>query len=61
MAISSGWENALANPNSPPSELAPTRQIQYQWPNCRKFAETAGRAGAAPNTAAVRKIAAVIG
>ena len=32
MAISSGWQNALANPNSPPSELAPTRQIQYQWP-----------------------------
>ena len=52
--ISSGWQNALANPNSPPSELAPTRQIQYQWPNCRQFAETAGRAGAAPNTAAAR-------
>ena len=56
MAISTGWQNALANPNSPPSELAPTRQIQYQWPKFGQFAETAGRAGAAPNTAAARKL-----
>ena len=56
MAISSSWQNAMANPNSPPSELAPTRQIQYQWPKYGQFAETAGRAGAAPNTAAARKL-----
>ena len=56
MAISSGWENALANPNSPPSELAPTRQVQYQWPKWGQFAETAGRAGQAPDTAAARRL-----
>lgn len=56
MSISSGWENGLANSDSPPTELAPTRQVQYQWPKWGQFAETAGKAGTAPDIKPARML-----
>lgn len=56
MSISSGWENGLARAESAPTELAPTRQVQYQWPKWGQFAETAGQAGTAPDLPAAREL-----
>lgn len=56
MSISSGWENALANADSAPTELAPTQQIQYQWPRWGQFTETAGQAGAPPDIPSARRL-----
>ncbi len=49
MAISSGLENGLATADNSPAELAPTRQIQYQWPKWGQYAETGGRVGEVPD------------
>lgn len=56
MSISSGWENGLANVGSAPTELAPTRQVQYQWPKWGQFAETSGQAGRTPDLPAARRL-----
>lgn len=40
-------EVGLARAELAPTELAPTRQVQYQWPKWGQFAETAGQAGTA--------------
>ncbi len=45
MSIWKGMENALPTPSMPPSELAPTSQLQYMWPRWGQFAETQGQAG----------------
>ena len=56
MSISSGLENGLANADASPEELAPTRQVQYQWPKWGQFAETGGQAGEAPDMPEVREL-----
>jgi peptide/nickel transport system substrate-binding protein len=45
MVISSGLENGLPTPDSSPDELAPTKQIQYQWPKWGQFVESNGQTG----------------
>ncbi len=43
--IAPGWENGLATADMSPRELAPTAQIQYQWPMWGQYFETNGNAG----------------
>ncbi len=45
MSIWEGLENGLPGPDSAPDELAPTRQIQYQWPKWGQYIETSGKSG----------------
>lgn len=40
-----GIENALANPDSPPDELAPLAQDRLQWPKWGQYRETGGTSG----------------
>ena len=49
MSVWSGLENGLAGPSQSPFELAPTRQIQLQWPRWGQYFETKGQAGAPPD------------
>lgn len=45
ISVASGLENGVPNAFSPPLELAPTSQIQYQWPKWGQYHETNGKAG----------------
>ncbi len=45
MSIWEGLENGLATADTIPEEIAPTRQIQYQWPMWGQYLETGGRSG----------------
>jgi peptide/nickel transport system substrate-binding protein len=45
MSIWSGMENGLPGADTVPEELAPTHQIQYQWPMWGQFIETGGKSG----------------
>ena len=49
MAVWGGLENGLPSVNTPPSEIAPTTQQQYQWPKWGQYAETGGAAGESPD------------
>ncbi len=45
MAIWTGLENALPNPDMSPVELAPMKQDHLQWPKWGQYVETKGNAG----------------
>jgi len=45
MSVWSGLENGLATPETGPDELAPTAQVQLQWPKFGQYYETAGKSG----------------
>ena len=45
MSMWSGLENGVATANSSPAELAPTSQIQLQWPKWGQYIETGGKVG----------------
>jgi len=45
MCIWSGMDNGVPSADFPPNDLAPTSQIQYQWPKWGQYVETRGRAG----------------
>lgn len=45
MSIWEGLENGLPNAETVPEELAPTHQIQYQWPKWGQYIETTGASG----------------
>ncbi|MGE4218382.1 MAG: ABC transporter substrate-binding protein, partial [Alphaproteobacteria bacterium] len=49
MSISAGLENGLATADQSPQELAPTSQVQYQWPKWGQYFETGGQVGEAPD------------
>ena len=49
MSVWSGIENGTANADTAPVELAPTSQVQLQWPKFGQFFETAGKSGEAPD------------
>jgi peptide/nickel transport system substrate-binding protein len=51
MSVWSGLENGVPQPGSSPSELAPTSQVQLQWPKWGQYYETGGRNGDAVDTA----------
>jgi len=45
MSVWSGLENGLATPETGPDELAPTVQVQLQWPKFGQYYETGGKSG----------------
>ncbi len=50
MSVWSGLENGVPQPGSIPAELAPTSQVQLQWPKWGQYFETGGRNGEAIDT-----------
>jgi peptide/nickel transport system substrate-binding protein len=59
MSVWSGLENGLPTPDTPPDELAPTSQLQLQWPKFGQYYETGGKAGEAPDMPEVQQLAAL--
>jgi peptide/nickel transport system substrate-binding protein len=49
MSVWSGMENGLPRPTMSPAELAPTQQIQLQWPKWGQYYETKGMSGEPPD------------
>lgn len=45
MSVFSGMDNAIANAEMSPQELAPTAQPQLQWPKWGEYFETRGKSG----------------
>jgi len=56
MSIWEGLENGLASTDTVPDELAPTHQIQYQWPKWGQYAETSGKSGEPVDMAEPKKL-----
>ncbi|HET7197757.1 MAG TPA: ABC transporter substrate-binding protein, partial [Burkholderiales bacterium] len=57
MSVWSGWDNGLPTADSPPDELAPTSQVQLQWPKFGEYYETRGKKGLAPDMPEVEQLA----
>jgi peptide/nickel transport system substrate-binding protein len=57
MSVWSGIENGLATPDTSPDELAPTSQVQLQWPKFGQHYETGGKSGEAPDIAEAKELA----
>ena len=49
MTVWSGLENGVPNIATPPTELAPTSQLQLQWPKWGQYVETNKRSGEIPD------------
>jgi peptide/nickel transport system substrate-binding protein len=60
MSIWEGLENGLPGADSLPDELAPTRQIQYQWPKWGQYIETSGKSGEAADMDKPRELQALL-
>jgi peptide/nickel transport system substrate-binding protein len=56
MSLDKGLENGLATASMSPAELAPTAQIQLQWPKWGEYAETKGKSGEPPDMPAAIKL-----
>ena len=56
MSVWGGMENGLPNADTMPDELAPTSQVQLQWPKFGQYFETAGKVGEAPDIAEVAEL-----
>ena len=56
MSVWGGLENGLPTPGMSPSELAPTRQDQYQWPKWGQYHETNGKVGEPPDLPAAQRL-----
>jgi peptide/nickel transport system substrate-binding protein len=57
MSVWSGIENGLATPENSPDELAPTSQLQLQWPKFGQHFETGGKSGEPPDLPEVKELA----
>ncbi len=57
MSVWSGIENGLATPETNPDELAPTSQLQLQWPKFGQYLETGGKSGEAVDLEEVKELA----
>ncbi|HSU75458.1 MAG TPA: ABC transporter substrate-binding protein, partial [Burkholderiales bacterium] len=57
MSVWSGLENGLPTADTSPDELAPTSQLQLQWPKFGEYYETGGTKGQAPDMAEVKLLA----
>jgi peptide/nickel transport system substrate-binding protein len=55
-SIWSGLANGLQSADMSPSELAPTEQIQLEWPKWGQYHETSGKMGEAPDVAEAREL-----
>ena len=56
MSVWSGLENGLPTADSSPDELAPTSQVQLQWPKFGQYHETSGKAGEAVDIPEVKEL-----
>ena len=56
ISVWGGLENGLPTANMSPSDLAPTRQDQYQWPKWGQFYETGGKVGEPPSLPAAQSL-----
>ena len=56
ISIWSGYANGLQSADMSPGELAPTEQIQLQWPKWGQHHETSGQMGEAPNEPEAREL-----
>ena len=57
MSVWSGIENGLPTPETSPDELAPTSQLQLQWPKFGQWYETSHKVGEAPDIPEVQELA----
>ena len=57
MSVWSGFENGVPTAESNPDELAPTSQLQLQWPKFGQHYETSGRSGEKPDIPEVVELA----
>jgi peptide/nickel transport system substrate-binding protein len=57
MSVWSGLENGLPTADTSPDELAPTSQLQLQWPKFGEYYETGGKKGEAPDMPEVKLLA----
>ena len=57
VAVWTGYENGLPNPDSAPDEFAPTSQMQLQWPKWGQYYETKGKAGEKPDMGGAEELA----
>ncbi len=56
VSIWSGYENGLPNPDTVPSEFAPTSQQQLQWPKWGQYYQTKGKIGEKPSLPAAEEL-----
>jgi peptide/nickel transport system substrate-binding protein len=56
MSVWSGLENGLPTADTSPDELAPTSQLQLQWPKFGQYYETSGKSGEAPDIPQVKEL-----
>ena len=56
MSVWSGFENGLPTADNSPDELAPTGQVQLQWPKWGQYFETGGKAGEAIDMPEVKEL-----
>lgn len=59
MSVWSGIENGLPTPMLPPDELAPTSQVQLNWPKWGQSYETHGKAGEPPDEEPAKRLLAL--
>jgi peptide/nickel transport system substrate-binding protein len=59
MSVWSGWDNGLPTAETPPDDLAPTSQVQLQWPKWGQYFETSGKMGETPDIPEVRELEAL--
>ncbi len=57
MSVWSGLENGLPTADTSPDELAPTSQLQLQWPKFGQYYETGGKSGEPPDMREVQQLA----
>ena len=57
MSVWTGLENGLPTADSSPDELAPTSQLQLQWPKFGQYYETGAKMGEAPDMPEVKQLA----
>ena len=56
VSIWSGFANGLQSADMSPSELAPTEQIQLEWPKWGQYHEASGKMGEAPDVAEAKEL-----
>jgi len=56
MSVWGGLENGLPTASTSPRELAPTEQVQLQWPKWGVWYESSGQTGEAPDLPAAREL-----
>ena len=56
MSVWSGWDDGLPTAETPPDDLAPTSQVQLEWPKFGQYFETSGKVGEAPDMPEVKEL-----